>query len=70
MGRDMETNEGSITDFAAMDDTALLAERARMRERLTQLPPDSPEHVTLAFVYDISTAEVTERARVAWSRAR
>lgn len=66
----METNEGSTTDFTAMDDTALLEERARMRERLAELPPDSPEHVTLSFVYDISTAEVTERARVAWSRAR
>jgi hypothetical protein len=59
----------SKTDFSAMDDTTLLTERARMRERLSELPPDSPEHVALSFVYDVSTVEVTERARVAWAQA-
>lgn len=57
-----------VTNFTAMDDTALLAWRADARARLERLPPRSPGHVRLTFVYDVSTVEVNERARAAWAR--
>jgi hypothetical protein len=56
-------------DFTRLDDTALLAERAVMRERLANLPPHSPDHAALTLVYDASTAEVNKRARAAWTRS-
>jgi len=66
----MGTNEGTRADFSIMDDSTLLTARAQLRQRLSELPPDSPQHVALSFLYDVSTAEITERARLAWSRAR
>ena len=56
-------------DFAALDDSALLTWRAEARDELERLPPGSLDHAELAALYDMSTSEVTERARQAWSRA-
>jgi hypothetical protein len=67
-GPDMQDSE-EITDFAKLDDTTLLAVRARMREELERLPPHSPGHVELAARYDLSTQEIDDRARNAWSTA-
>ena len=39
-----------------------------MRAEPERLPAHSPDRIRLAFVYDVSTAEVNERARAAWSR--
>jgi hypothetical protein len=55
--------------FMRLDDSALLTWRAETRAELERLPPASPDHAALSALYDISTAEVNERARRAWSRA-
>jgi hypothetical protein len=55
-------------DFAALDDSALLSRRREMRAELERLPPNSAERAELAALYDHSTAEVTARARRAWTR--
>lgn len=55
-------------DFSRLDDTTLLAWRAEMRAELERLPPASPGYAALMALYDISTAEVNDRAREAWSR--
>lgn len=55
-------------DFGRLDDTALLTVRERMRAELQLLPPDSPGHAKLSARYEVSTAEVNERARAAWAR--
>ncbi len=57
-------------DFAALDDAALLSWRARARAELERLAPRSHRHAELAARYDISTREVDDRARRAWSRDR
>lgn len=59
-----------IIDFGELDDTALLAMRARMRLELERLPPHSPDHMALSARYDLSTQEIDDRARAAWSTAR
>ncbi len=56
--------------FAALDDSTLLAWRARARAQLERLPPHSLGHAELAARYDLSTLEIDDRARRAWSRAR
>ena len=56
-------------EFALLDDTALLSRRAEMRAELERLPPASPGHVALAARYDLSTEEINDRARAAWSKA-
>ena len=55
-------------DFTRLDDTALLSMRAQMRAELEELPENSPARAALIRVYDVSTEEVTERARKAWAR--
>jgi hypothetical protein len=55
-------------DFSELDDSALLNRRAELRDQLAALSPQSPEHVRLTFLYDVSTAEVNERARAAWTQ--
>lgn len=73
----VSTDELSVNDDGAagddnlslLDDSALLSWRAQARAELERIPPASPEHAALAARYDQSTAEVTERARQAWSRA-
>ncbi len=57
-------------DFTALDDSALLSRRAEMRAELERLPPASPAHARLAALYDQSTEEVTDRARIAWQPVR
>ncbi len=57
------------TDFAKLNDSALLAIRARMRAELEHLPPHSPGHAELSARYDLSTLEVNDRARQAWANA-
>lgn len=54
-------------DFGRLDDTALLTVREQMRAELRMLPPDSPGHAKLSARYEVSTAEVNERARAAWA---
>ena len=56
-------------EFALLDDTALLSRRAEMRAELERLPPASPSHIALAALYDLSTEEINDRAREAWSKA-
>jgi hypothetical protein len=56
-------------DLRLLDDSALLSRRAEMRAELERLPPASPGYAALTAVYDLSTVEVNERARRAWSRA-
>jgi hypothetical protein len=56
-------------DLTELDDFTLISLRARMRAELEQLPPLSADHARLTRAYDASTAEVTERARRAWTRA-
>jgi hypothetical protein len=55
-------------EFARMDDSELLGWRAQTRDELEQLPPGSPDHAALTARYDVSTEEVNDRARAAWSR--
>jgi hypothetical protein len=50
-------------DFTRMDDSALLAMRAKMRAELERLPPVSPDHAALRALYDKTTGEVDDRAR-------
>jgi hypothetical protein len=57
-------------EFALLDDSALLTWRAEVRAELERLAPHSPGHAELAARYDLSTQEVDDRARKAWSRAR
>ena len=56
--------------FAALDDAALLSWRATARAELERLAPHSTGHAELAARYDLSTREVDDRARRAWSRDR
>jgi hypothetical protein len=55
-------------DFSQLDDSALISLREEMRGELERLPPHSAGHAELAARYDLTTIEITERSRVAWSR--
>lgn len=72
-GDKSSTNNDGIAvnddDFRLLDDSALLTWRAQARAELERLPSASPGYAALAALYDISTSEVNERARKAWSRA-
>jgi len=57
----------SNSDFAALDDAALLTWRAEVRAELERLPPHSPGHAELTARYDLSTQVVDDRARRAWT---
>ena len=59
-----------IIDFANLDDSALLVIRAQMRAKLEHLAPHSIAHAELSARYDLSTQEIDDRARRAWSQAR
>lgn len=61
---------GDFTPLDDLDDSALLTWRAEARAELERLPPASPGYAALAALYDMSTEEVTARARRAWSHAR
>jgi hypothetical protein len=56
-------------DFSQLDDSALFSMRVRMRGELERLPPRSRDRAELAAQYDLTTAEINERARAAWSRS-
>ena len=55
-------------DFSQLDDSALISMREEMRGELERLPPGSLDHVELAARYDLTTTEINERARAAWSK--
>ena len=55
-------------DFSQLDDSALISMREEMRGGLERLPPESCDHAELAARYDLTTAEINERARAAWSK--
>ena len=59
----------AVAEFAAMDDPALIAERAHIRAELERLSPESDDRRVLECLYDIATAELDHRARLAWSSA-
>jgi hypothetical protein len=56
-------------DFSQLNDSALISMREKMRGELERLPPHSPGHAELAARYDLTTAEINDGARAAWSRA-
>ena len=56
-------------DFTRLDDSALISARAEMRAELERLPPRSADHAALSRAYDLSTIEIDERARKAWTQA-
>jgi len=62
----MDDDSGDLT---RLDDTTLLSRRAEMRAELERLPPASSVYAELRALYDKSTEEVTDRARVSWSKA-
>lgn len=68
-GQTMRDREKTI-EFANLDDSALLATRARMRAKLERLAPHSIAYAELSARYDLSTQEIDDRARKAWSQAR
>jgi hypothetical protein len=55
-------------DFNQLDDPALISMREEMRGELERLPPGSRDHAELAARYDLTTTEINERARAAWSK--
>jgi hypothetical protein len=54
-------------DLSQLDDSALISLRAQMRSTLERLPPTSADHAALSTRYDLTTAEMNDRARTAWS---
>lgn len=56
-------------EFALLDDSALLSRRAEMRAELERLSPASLGRAALAALYDLSTEEINDRARKAWSKS-
>ena len=56
-------------DFSQLDDPALISLREQMRGELERIPPRSRDHAELAARYELTTAEINDRARVAWSKA-
>ncbi|HEY0937081.1 MAG TPA: hypothetical protein VGD91_25505 [Trebonia sp.] len=59
----------TVVEYAAMDDPQLIAERARIRSELERLSPETDDRRSLACLYDIATAELDHRARLAWTTA-
>jgi hypothetical protein len=57
------------TDFTKLDDSALISRRSAMRAALEKLPAFSDAHRRLTAWYDLSTIEIDERARKAWTKA-
>ena len=55
------------SDFSQLDDSALISLRAEMRGVLERLPPLSTDHADLNAQYDLTTIEMNDRARTAWS---
>jgi hypothetical protein len=55
-------------DLSQLDDPALIGMREEMRGELERLPPGSRDRAELAAQYDLTTTEIDERARAAWSK--
>jgi hypothetical protein len=55
-------------DFSQLDDSALISMREQMRGELERLPPRSRDHMELVARYELTTAEINDRARAAWQR--
>ena len=55
-------------DFSQLDDSTLISLREEMRAELERLPAHSVGYAELTTRYDLTTVEINERARAAWSR--
>lgn len=55
-------------DITTMDDPQFLAERRRVRDELSRLPPHA-DSGPLTARYQQHNDEFTRRARIAWARA-
>ena len=55
-------------DFSQLDDSALISMGEEMRGELERLPPGSRDHAELGARYELTTTEINERARAAWSK--
>jgi hypothetical protein len=60
---------GGTADFTTLDDPQFLSARARLRERLAELPEHHPDHAELQQLYDAMTSEFDRRARRSWTQA-
>ena len=60
-------NTSEEPDLSQLDDSALISMREEMRGELERLPPRSLDHAELAARYDLTTLEINDRARTAWS---
>jgi hypothetical protein len=56
-------------DFTQLDDPAFLAERARVRARLAQVPDNSEGRAELERLYEAMNVEFDRRASAAWAIA-
>ena len=55
-------------DLIGLDDPQFLAERARLRRRLADLPESHPDHAELLRTYDAMTREFDRRASRSWTQ--
>ena len=62
-------HQGEPTDFRRLDDPEFLAERARLRRELEQVPERAVERPELERVYEAMTVEFDRRARASWAEA-
>ena len=56
-------------DFTRLDDPEFLAERARLRDRLENVPADAADRPGLERLYEAMTREFDRRAAAAWTAA-
>jgi hypothetical protein len=57
----------AVTDYAALSDPDLIAERSRLRAELSELPAGSDAYRTAKMLFDVATQEIDHRARLAWA---
>jgi hypothetical protein len=57
------------SDFTRLDDPQFLSARARLRQRLEDLPEHHTDRPELQRTYDAMTREFDRRARRAWTQA-
>lgn len=60
---------GCPADFTELDDPQFLSARARLRQRLAELPEDHADRAELQLVYEAMTSEFDRRARRSWTQA-
>ena len=63
------TTPDAKPDLATLDDDQLISQRATLRARLEQLPPQARKRTALAQRHDALTREYDRRARAAWQPA-